>query len=360
MKRPHPSIQATITLSLALAAATASAQSSVTVFGVVDAAARTANTDRAGSIASLASGSFSSSRFGFRGQEDLGDGQSVAFWLESFLSIDTGVVTPTGFQRRSTLSFIDRRWGELRLGRDYTPTHSNWARFDPFNYVGIGSVQLLILSATGTTPVTAAFKGNPNDIQRANNGVQYLLPQNPWGLEGGLVYTFGEGGAAANDQHKSVGGRLGINLGPVLLSAATLTTRDTAAVSAFKDTAFAASYATPVVRLSAGVRRLAYQDSAQNNYLLAAVVPVGLQEFKVAWNRAQMQGTVGTTNIANNRADQYALGYVYSFSKRTRLFATAATIRNRGNSRFVIPGAPSATAGGLASRGFEVGLNQEF
>jgi predicted porin len=340
-------------------AGAACAQASLQVFGVMDAAARRSSTSGAGSTLSLASGAYSSSRFGFRGREDLGGGLSASFWLESFLNSDTGAATPAGFQRRSTLSLAHKDYGELRLGRDFTPTHTNWSRFDPFNYVGLGAVQLFALSAAGNTPVTAAFGSNPNSIQRSSNGIQYLLPRNGWGLEGGVTKAFGEGGTSAEDRHSSLGGRLGVHLGPVFVSAASYTTHDDRTVSRFRDRALAASWDAGVVRLSGGVRRYDYQGASQNNYLLAAVVPLGADEVKASFNRARMGGAVGATSIAQDRADQLALGYVHHLSKRTRAYATVAAIRNQGSLRFVVPGAPTGKAD-AHSRGFEFGVNHEF
>lgn len=346
-------------LAVALLAGTAAAQSSVTLFGVADVAVRHARTHGVGHVTSLVSGAYSSARWGVRGQEDLGGGLVASFWLESFLSMDTGAISPAGFQRRSTLSLSHRDWGELRAGRDYTPTHSSWARFDPFGYVGIGAVQLFALSAAGTTPVTAAFGTSPNTIQRTSNTVEYLLPRNAWGLEGGLSYALREDGTAASDQHHAAGGRLGITLGPVFVSAASFRTRNNLTTDAFQDTALAATYNAGFARVSAGIRRYDFRDARQNNYLLGVVVPSGASEFKFSWNRAAMDGTVGTTSIDANRADQFALGYVYHFSKRTRVYATLAQIENKGNARFVVPGAPAGT-GGAKSRGFETGVNHEF
>ncbi|WP_147400582.1 porin, partial [Acidovorax cavernicola] len=354
-----------LTAMLAVMSPAANAQSSLTVFGVMDVAVRRTNTDHVGHMLSMASGSYTSSRYGFRGREDLGGGLSASFWLESFLSADTGAVTPAGFQRRSTLSLAHTEWGELRMGRDFTPTHSNWSRFDPFNYVGIGSVQLFSLSATGSTPVTAAFGSNGNSIQRSSNAIQYLLPRNSWGLEGGITKSFGEGNVSASDQHSSIGARLGVNLGPVFVSAASYTTHDDKTISDFKDRALAASWNAGFVRLSGGVRRYEYLRATQSNYLLAAVVPLGAHEVKFSFNRAKMggtagtAGTAGTTAIHGDSADQLALGYVYRLSKRTVAYATAATMRDKGNARFVIPGARAGTAG-ARSQGFEFGMNHEF
>jgi len=284
----------------------------------------------------------------------------VSFWLESFLTADTGTTTPAGFQRRSTLSLVDKQWGEIRAGRDYTPTHTNWARFDPFGYVGIGSVQLLILSATGKTPVTAAFGSNPNDVQRANNGIQLILPANPWGIEGNLVHTFGEGGTSANDQHKGDGGHLGFTYAGFTLSGATLRTFDSSATGGFRDTALGAAYALPWVRLSGGERRLDYLHSRQDTFLAAAQFFYGVHEFKFSWNRAEELGKVGTTKISGDGTNQYAAGYVYNWTKKSRFYATAALMKNKGHALFVIPGSPAAPTGGLSSRGFEAGINQEF
>jgi predicted porin len=295
-----------------------------------------------------------------RGVEDLGGGLSASFWLESFLAMDTGAVNPPGFGRRSTVSLADRSWGELRLGRDYTPTHSNWSRFDPFGYVGIGSNQLLILSATGSTPVRAAFGADPNTVQRVSNGVQYLLPRNRFGLDGGVVYAFREGGTTAQDDHHAVGGRLGFTTGKFYVSAASLHTRNTTTNDTFKDTALGASYDAGVVKVSAAIRRFDFQASRQNTSIVGAVVPLGVHELKASWVRASWDGRIGGTSIEANRADQYALGYVYNFSKTTRVYATWATLRNKGGSRFVIPGAPAATGNGQSSRGFEMGINKDF
>lgn len=347
---------------LALLAGNAAAQSSVVVFGTADAAARYANTDNVGSIKSLASGGYSSARWGLRGQEDLGGGWSASFWLESFLSLDTGASTPAGFQRRSTVSLASKDWGEVRLGRDYTPTHSNWARFDPFGYVGIGSNQLLILAANGQTPVTAAFGSNPNDVQRANNGIAYHLPSNAWKVEGSVVVNAGEGGTAANDQHRAIGGRLGVTVGPVLVSAAQLKTRNNlTGNNEFKDTAFAAMISLPMVSLRAAIRSGEYLTAKQDTTLLAALIPFGgVQEIKLSWVRAKWKGRVGNTDISANATNQYALGYVYHLSKRTRWYTTLATMSNKGNARYVIPGGPAANAGGLSSKGLESGINHEF
>jgi len=348
--------RATIAAAATVAATPNYAQSYVTLFGVADAAIRRTDTQGVGSLTALVSGAGGSSRWGMRGQEDLGGGLTTSFWLEAPINIDTG--TTDGFTRRSTVSLDHRDWGEIRVGRDYTPTH--WARFDPFGFVGLGSAQVLTLSATTNTPVRAAFGTAPTTIQRVSNSAQYLLPHNSIGVDGGAIYSFKEGGIAANDLHHTVGGRLGYSRGNLYIAGASLRTRNSASSDTFKDTEIAATYQADAVKIYAAVRRYEFRNSRQDTKLLGAVVPLGAHEFKASWVRASMDGYIDTTNIGGNRADQFALGYVYNLSKSTRLYGTWATIHNKGSSRFAILGAPAATANGQSSRGMELGINKAF
>ena len=74
------------------AATWACAQSSVTLFGVVDAAVT--YTTGSGPVSTskwqLTNSANTFSRIGFRGTEDLGGGYAAGFWLEAGLMNDTG------------------------------------------------------------------------------------------------------------------------------------------------------------------------------------------------------------------------------------------------------------------------------
>ena len=72
-----------IALAVLAAAGTASAQSSVTLFGIVDATIQRVNNDGGPSVTRLTNSGYNSSRLGFRGTEDLGGGLSASFWLEA-------------------------------------------------------------------------------------------------------------------------------------------------------------------------------------------------------------------------------------------------------------------------------------
>src|SRR5688572_1099677 len=71
------------------------AQTSVTIYGVVDAGVERYDND-ATDVIRLSSGIQSGSRLGFRGSEDLGGGLSAIFTLESGFNIDDGTMGQGG------------------------------------------------------------------------------------------------------------------------------------------------------------------------------------------------------------------------------------------------------------------------
>ncbi|MCR5868914.1 porin [Aquincola sp. J276] len=343
-------------------AAPALAQSSVTLSGIVDLAARTVHNEGLGSMQSLVSGSNATSRLVIRGTEDLGGGLSAGFHLEHGIAADAGTaVQATQFwDRRSTLSLAAKAWGELRAGRDFVPSYTGWSRFDPFSYVGVaGSNNLVAASQRG--PIRSAFGTTANTTVRSSNAVQWLLPTGLAGLEGGVMLAAGEGGAAGSGQYKLAGARIGWAGGAWVLSAAhTATEPALPDDERFHDTALGASYALGFGRLSLAVRRFELPDARQLNLLVGLVVPVGAHELKFSFNRADFSGRVGTAGIGGNEARQWGLGYVHNLSRRSALYATASVIDNRGGASFSVPGGPAGLAGGQRSTGAEAGIRHTF
>lgn len=341
----------------------ASAQSGVVLWGVVDAAARHVSNEGRGSVKSLASGSNSTSRLSVRGVEDLGSGLSAGFHLEHGLLLDTGAqASSTQFwDRRTTVSLASKSLGELRLGRDFVPTYSNWSRYDPFSYVGVAGSNNFV-SATPVGPIRSAYGSGGNTTVRSNNAVQYLLPGGLGGLEGGAMVAAGEGGTAANGQHKLMGVRLGYASSSWGVSAAhTRTENDLTVAGRHTDSAIGANLSFAGVRLSAAYRQFKYDQAKQSNLLVGAVVPAGANgEVRASYVRVNLAGRVGATVIDANDATQIGLGYVHALSKRTALYATGARIANKGAAAFVIPGGASGLAGGGSSTGFEAGVRHTF
>ena len=109
MKKPLAALATLIFTTLA------SAQSSVTLYGMADFWAGR-STDK-GAIAG--SGGLASSRWGIKGQEDLGGGLEAGFVLEQVLDLASGAAEG-GFNRQAYVSLAGG-FGELRLGNVLTP-----------------------------------------------------------------------------------------------------------------------------------------------------------------------------------------------------------------------------------------------
>jgi len=359
----------------------ASAQSSVTLFGVVDAAYQVVRADGNGSVSRLVQGANSSSRLGFRGTEDLGGGMSAGFWLEAGLNNDDGTgaassstnqtiqafSATTGanagvrsgtqgltFNRRSTVSLAGG-FGELRLGRDYVPAFWNLTVFDPFGTVGVGAATNMHQALAGVFGVQTAV--------RASNSIGYFLPNNLGGFYGQFMYAVGEnasnptGGTAAalaqaqaqKDDGKHLGLRLGYANGPLNVAGAYGTTKTAGSVYAlaaanpllglpatftttgakYDATNLAGSYNFGVATAMAVWNRESLKDDTNGtvkntSWLLGVSVPLGAGEFKASYIRAKFDSNAAKGN-------QIALGYVYNLSKRTAVYTSYARISNSGN-----------------------------
>jgi predicted porin len=347
---------------LASIAQPASAQSSVTLFGIADLAARSVHNEGTAAMRSLASGGNSTSRIGFRGVEDLGDGLTAGFYLEAGMLLDTGssVVANQFFDRRATLSIASRALGEVRAGRDYIPSYVSWTRFDPFSYVGVAGSNNMV-SATPVGPIRSAFGTAANTTVRSSNSIQYLLPGSLAGVEGGLMVAAGEGAIAGSGTHKVLGARLGYVSGPIVVSGGFTQTENSLTVSdKFKDAVLGASYDFGLVKVSGAWRRFSLGSPRQTNMMVAAVAPIGLGDLKLSYVKADFDGRVGTTNISTADATQLGLGYVYNLSKRTALYATASRISNKGVATFSVPGGSTGMKPGGTSSGYEAGVRHNF
>jgi len=84
---------------LAAVSASASGQSSVNLFGVLDANVGVIKNGAAGSVKYLGSSGNETRRLGLRGTEDLGDGLRAGFWFEGERFPDTGNMKGMDIQR---------------------------------------------------------------------------------------------------------------------------------------------------------------------------------------------------------------------------------------------------------------------
>jgi predicted porin len=356
-----------VALAVLAASGASFAQSSVTLFGIVDATfavGKGSLTD----VNRLTNSGYNSSRLGFRGTEDLGGGLNASFWLEAGLANDdgqgaasnsnnqavgafdpvTGANAPVRagsqgltFNRRSTVS-LGGGFGELRLGRDYTPQFWNHTVFDPFGTNGVGTSQVLS-GAGGATQV------------RASNSIGYFLPGNLGGFYGQGQYHLGENGNGVPANEKNGNGygiRVGFATGPVNVAVATSKTTNSVSGDV-KSTNLGASYNLGVVKIS-GIYATDKNTLAADTkgYLLGVNAPIGAGEVRASYSTNQSDAA-GTP-----KAKKLALGYVHNLSKRTAVYATFARLSNSGGSAAALNGA--TTAADQSSTGYDFGVRHSF
>jgi predicted porin len=336
-------------------AGAASAQSSVTLFGIVDVnVGEVKNTNAAGASTKIrreGTDGINSSRLGFRGVEDLGGGLKAGFWLEAGVNPDVGTTNSKFFNRRSTVSLLGG-FGEVRLGRDYTPSFWNLTVFDPFGTNGVGSF-LNVISTLGSGAGT---------LVRADNTVGYFLPSGIGGVYGQVQVAAGEGGNNSTQaNNKYMGGRFGWAGGPVDVAAGFGQTRNDATGDKYKQFDLGGGFSFGPAKLVAQYVNNKYQARKQTVYQLGAIVTLGQGELHAAWDHADMKGGAAGSGFGDaDDANQYAVGYVYNLSKRTALYGTYAQVKNKGASALNVGSQGVGSAAGGKSQGIEAGLRHSF
>lgn len=338
-------------------AGTAFAQSSVTLFGIVDATIARGS----GSIADrtqLTRGGYNSNRLGFRGVEDLGGGMSAGFWLEAAINVDDGEGAATNsnnqasgtgaavagrqgltFTRRSTVSF-SAPWGEIRAGRDYVPQYWNMFFGDAFGNVGVGAAVNYTAIITGVIST------------RASNSIAYFTPSNLGGFGVNLMHYLGENasGAATSDDGTGTGIRVWYAKDPVQVSAAWGRTEYAAGDVEQRNINGSWNFGVAKVMATYNSDRAAALTSRGGAIGVSA--PVGVGEVKAAYSFHR------TDAAGRPKAKKLALGYVHNLSKRTAVYTTVARVRNSGGAAIALNGA--VTAPNASSTGFDLGIRHSF
>ena len=365
-----------IALAVLAASGAAMAQSSVTLFGIVDTGVSYVNNTGVNADGSktsnygVNSSGNQTSRLGLRGTEDLGGGLKAGFWLEGELFGDTGG-SGLDFKRESTVR-LSGNFGEVRLGRETTPTFRAGAKYDLFSSTGIGQFYgyrdwsgLSDLAPTLTPKQTA--QSDLNTI-RANNMVSYSSP-NFSGFTANISYAFDEKANATNtfvgvkNAGRYIGGNVGYDNGPLSVTAAygTLKMGVTGIAADRDEMSIGASYnfgVAKVVGLAQQVKYKADGISSQkfNNYMLGVSAPVGgVGEVKLAYALYDQKAD-------DTKAHQLSLGYVHNLSKRTALYSTVAYLKNKDGSSMALnaKGVSNAALMGKNQTGVQVGIRHAF
>ena len=351
-----------IALAALAAAGAASAQSSVTLFGIVDAAISHYSVSGGDSVNVLTNSGYNSSRLGFRGTEDLGGGMSASFWLEAALQNDNGNSGGLFFQRRSTVSLAGN-WGELRLGRDYVPTFWNMTVFDPFGTNGVGSNIGHKVKLAGATAGTTVSRAVDPLYVRSSNMVQYFLPANLGGFYGQISYAFDE--QTTGNAGEYVGGRIGFASGPFNVAAAygrTDGANPTTDVSPdVSDWNIGGQWDFGMAKLLGVYDDAKYEGAAGSahlkTWLIGGLIPVGAGEIRLSYGESKL------TALGDPKATQWALGYVHNLSKRTALYATYAHVSNKNGAAIPVNASLAAAPLGIANKssdGFDLGIRHSF
>lgn len=387
-----------IAMAVMAAAGAASAQSSVTLFGVVDAAVTHVSSDTAtGDVSrtSLTTGANRTSRIGFRGIEDLGGGLKVGFWLEAGISADngssastpifvgnqstggTGQVAGAGnglaFNRRASVSLIGN-FGEVKAGRLNVPGLLAAESFDPFDANGVGGIRQILYNNARINGDASSIASRGPTI-RISNAIEYTLPPNLGGFNGTVLTAFGENAdnagaplaaGATEDNGNAVSFRVGYTTGPFDVKFAGTSYKfnntTTGLSNDFRELTLGGSYDFSVVKLFLAfhTNRVDNFEAKNNTIILSGTAPLGNGLLKAVYARTDQDSFTG--NASGNDGNQFSVGYFYNLSKRTTLYGTYAVSDNKGTStRFTIgSGGPVAPTAGGKTSGFDLGITHAF
>ncbi|MES3024341.1 MAG: porin [Pseudomonadota bacterium] len=320
----------------------ASAQSSVTIYGIVDAAvAREDNGAPNGSRTVVNSGDQSTSRFGFKGVEDIGSGLKAIFNLEGGLNVSTGAGDTVLFGRRAIVG-LQGSFGTVTVGREYTPIAEVAKQSDIF---GQGFY--------GTNLV--AF-GNERLTRRISNSVNYSsVPMN--GLRFAAGYGLGE--TLVGPSLDLMGIAVDYTIGNLYLGAGYHTV-ERVALADDKEMILGAAYKMGNFAIKGNwmAADLAGPNNKYEQLGVGVSLAAGASTFfaNVSEQKLDLGGAKGRT---------LALAYSYAFSKRTNVYASYARLSNNGTARFGIASAgtaltPPATAFGADPSNLSIGVRHAF
>jgi len=304
------------------AACLAHAQSAVTIYGLIDQGVVKANggttpgallPGRGASpdVWTLKAGN--TSRLGFRGQEDLGDGAYARFQIEHRFAADTGTASNASvfWLGRSVVALGSKQWGEVYAGREYSAAYTIALNADPTYWSYVSQLGAAYTYAN-YTPVAATVE--PSNI-RWSNSVGYKSP-NFGGLSAEFAKALGEGArkraSSGNAQYKQ---------GPVWLGIAfdrLDSNTHLALVAAGYDFGFVYPTAS-VSRAKGGL------NGDARAFSLSALVPTTFGRVLASYGRLSPATNLDSTMLG--------AGAQYDLSKRTLLYANLGSAKRDGLTR---------------------------
>nr|WP_157766696.1 porin [Caballeronia sordidicola] len=260
-------------LAAGLGSQAAHAQSSVTLYGVIDASLVYTNNAQGHSDIQAASGSVTGSHWGLLGREDLGAGNQAIFQIENGFSIMNGTLRQGGreFGYQSYVGLSNNRLGTVTVGRQYDSI---------VDYVAP-------LSFTGRHPGGNNLSPHPYDNDNLNNSFRVdnavKFASVPYaGLKFGALYGFSNE-AGGFDDNRLYSAGASYETGPFTLAAGYLQANNpgvgTGGAITLTDRTFIASL--------------------QRTYGAGLNYTIGAGRVGFVWTRTQLGG-LATINGANS------------------------------------------------------------
>ncbi|MGX9218203.1 porin [Massilia varians] len=324
--------------------AAAQAQTSVQIYGIADASVGIEDTDAPGedSRTVISSGTQSTSRIGFRGTEDLGNGLKALFNIEAGVALDSGAQDAAGtFQRRAVVG-LQGSFGTVTIGREYGPIAAVAQSADPLGHGFYGST----LTSFGNGRLTRRLSNSVNYKSNDLSGLTFLA-----------AYSAGER-QTDDPSGNLVGAAVEYKNGPLYLGAGYQQT-ERLATGDDKEYALGAGY-----NFGAFDLRAAYLEAdptgANNEYkfiTLGGVFTSGPNKFYLSGHQQKLE--------TGAKGNGFSVAYSYTLSKRTNLYSSYGRVRNNGRAAFGLASAggtfaPPATALGADPSVFNVGVRHSF
>ena len=298
-----------------LPATGAHAQSSVTLYGALDTSIEVTNPG-AGWVARMDSGAYRGSRFGVRGEEDLGNGILILFELENGFGSNDGTlaVANTIFNRQAWIG-VGTQWGTVRVGRQYSPIYIPFkGQLDAF---GAGTIASGLNNLSKITPYES-------------NAITWLSPE-IYGFSTTLMASLRDPSVGSNGLAGNIE-TVEWRRGPFRISYAH---QQQNGVGALRANLGGMSYVLgPVTGFLAYFNGDGGTPSNHNNGVSVSARYAVTSRFRASLGYAWVHDLSG----ADNDADQFSAACEYDLSKRVLLYASAGWLRNRNEATFTLRG----------------------
>jgi len=329
---------------LGAVAGAAQAQSSVTLYGIVDlwvGQTSTTNYSWVGTTwtgvktksTQMGSGAVNGSRWGLKGQEDLGGGLKAVFGIESGFDASNG--SGSGGPNRQTFVGLSGGFGTVTFGNVASAMDDVAGAATSGFDSGLAAANGVDSVEWGAGPFGGGYRGKPK------NAIKYVSPDFG-GFSGGFSYALDEVAGAKNDQMDF---SLSYANGPLSANFGYEVRADFAAPADLKQTVLNGSYDLGVARLMAGFGQSKLGTMKTNNFQIGADFPLS----SALTLSAGIASSKDNAAAGNDKRNGFGVAAKYSLSKRTMAYGGVSANKTKNSGTTVAKGSM-----------FAVGLNHKF